>query len=175
MAEWRDAADRKARRRADLVRLSLACTVAQLGHVDPAVPGAEAEDWTFRGNEDERLHDLAELDADGVRGLLRRPGGVRQLAHLGAKALRRRIVKQPRIRCERAGGGLQDGVGIPRREGPRAGATKEELLRQVWGYRSLGRTRTLDSHASRLRRKLHAVDPGPFVVNVWRVGYRLMD
>jgi DNA-binding response OmpR family regulator len=48
--------------------------------------------------------------------------------------------------------------------------TKEELLREVWGFRSLGRTRTLDSHASRLRRKLQAVDPGPFVINVWRVG-----
>ena len=53
--------------------------------------------------------------------------------------------------------------------------TKEELLRQVWGYRSLGRTRTLDSHASRLRRKLQAVAPGPFVINVWRVGYSLLD
>ncbi|MFL6035863.1 MAG: winged helix-turn-helix domain-containing protein, partial [Gaiellaceae bacterium] len=53
--------------------------------------------------------------------------------------------------------------------------TKEELLREVWGFRSLGRTRTLDSHASRLRRKLQAVDPGPFVINVWRVGYRLLD
>jgi DNA-binding response OmpR family regulator len=53
--------------------------------------------------------------------------------------------------------------------------TKEELLREVWEFRSLGRTRTLDSHASRLRRKLQAVDPGPFVVNVWRVGYRLLD
>jgi DNA-binding response OmpR family regulator len=53
--------------------------------------------------------------------------------------------------------------------------TKEELLREVWGFRSLGRTRTLDSHASRLRRKLQAVAPGPFVINVWRVGYRLMD
>ena len=28
---------------------------------------------------------------------------------------------------------------------------KDELLRDVWGFRSLGRTRTLDSHASRLR------------------------
>ncbi|MGH3371485.1 MAG: response regulator transcription factor, partial [Nocardioidaceae bacterium] len=37
---------------------------------------------------------------------------------------------------------------------PRRVFTKEELLRDVWGYRSLGRTRTLDSHASRLRRKL---------------------
>ena len=53
--------------------------------------------------------------------------------------------------------------------------TKEELLREVWDFRSLGRTRTLDSHASRLRRKLQTVHPGPFVVNVWRVGYRLLD
>ena len=38
--------------------------------------------------------------------------------------------------------------------------TKEELLRDVWGFRSMGRTRTLDSHASRLRRKLDPED-GP--------------
>jgi DNA-binding response OmpR family regulator len=53
--------------------------------------------------------------------------------------------------------------------------TKEQLLREVWGFRSIGRTRTLDSHASRLRRKLQAVDEGPFVVNVWGVGYRLLE
>ena len=53
--------------------------------------------------------------------------------------------------------------------------TKEELLREVWGVRSLGRTRTLDSHASRLRRKLQATGEGPFVLNVWGVGYRLLD
>jgi DNA-binding response OmpR family regulator len=53
--------------------------------------------------------------------------------------------------------------------------TKEQLLREVWGFRSLGRTRTLDSHASRLRRKLGAAAPGPFVLNVWGVGYRLLD
>jgi DNA-binding response OmpR family regulator len=52
--------------------------------------------------------------------------------------------------------------------------TKEELLREVWGFRSLGRTRTLDSHASRLRRKLAAAGAGSVVVNVWGVGYRLM-
>jgi DNA-binding response OmpR family regulator len=52
--------------------------------------------------------------------------------------------------------------------------SKDELLREVWGFRSLGRTRTLDSHASRLRRKLGAVGPGPYVVNVWGVGYRLL-
>jgi DNA-binding response OmpR family regulator len=52
--------------------------------------------------------------------------------------------------------------------------TKEELLRDVWGFRSLGTTRTLDSHACRLRHKL-AADGDRFVVNVWGVGYRLVD
>jgi DNA-binding response OmpR family regulator len=52
--------------------------------------------------------------------------------------------------------------------------TKEELLRDVWGFRSMGRTRTLDSHASRLRRKL---DPegARYVFNCWGVGYRLLE
>jgi DNA-binding response OmpR family regulator len=54
--------------------------------------------------------------------------------------------------------------------------TKEELLRTVWGYRSAARTRTLDSHASRLRRKFRAVDAEPsLVLNVWGVGYRLLE
>jgi DNA-binding response OmpR family regulator len=58
---------------------------------------------------------------------------------------------------------------------PRRVFTKEQLLREVWGFRALGRTRTLDSHASRLRRKLQAAAEGPFVVNVWGVGYKLLD
>jgi DNA-binding response OmpR family regulator len=53
--------------------------------------------------------------------------------------------------------------------------TKEELLREVWGYRALGRTRTLESHASRLRKKLRVADGDHFVVNVWGVGYRLLE
>jgi len=52
--------------------------------------------------------------------------------------------------------------------------TKEELLRDVWGYRSMGSTRTLDSHACRLRHKL-GVDGDQYVINVWGVGYRLID
>jgi DNA-binding response OmpR family regulator len=56
---------------------------------------------------------------------------------------------------------------------PRRVFTKNELLRDVWGFRSEGRTRTLDSHASRLRRKL---DPegARYVFNCWGVGYRLL-
>ncbi|MBV8991211.1 MAG: response regulator transcription factor [Solirubrobacterales bacterium] len=52
--------------------------------------------------------------------------------------------------------------------------TREELLRGVWGYRALVPTRTLDSHAHRLRRKL-CVSGDRFLVNVWGVGYRLVD
>jgi DNA-binding response OmpR family regulator len=53
--------------------------------------------------------------------------------------------------------------------------TRAELLRDVWGYRSIVRTRTLDSHASRLRRKLHAAGAEVELVdNVWGVGYRLL-
>jgi DNA-binding response OmpR family regulator len=52
--------------------------------------------------------------------------------------------------------------------------SKEELLRTIWGFRSLGTTRTLDSHACRLRNKLGRFGDR-FVVNVWGVGYRFVD
>lgn len=56
---------------------------------------------------------------------------------------------------------------------PRRVFTKSELLRDVWDFKTMGRTRTLDSHASRLRRKL---DPEGcrFVCNCWGIGYRLL-
>jgi two-component system response regulator ResD len=58
---------------------------------------------------------------------------------------------------------------------PRRVFTKAELLRDVWHYQASARTRTLDAHASRLRRKLRDADPAtPFVENVWGVGYRLV-
>ncbi len=52
--------------------------------------------------------------------------------------------------------------------------TREELLRGVWGFVAMGQTRTLDSHAFRLRQKLNRTEDR-FVVNVWGVGYRLVD
>ena len=52
--------------------------------------------------------------------------------------------------------------------------TRDELLREVWGFRSAGATRTLDTHAYRVRHKL-GIGQVPFVVNVWGVGYRLCD
>jgi DNA-binding response OmpR family regulator len=50
---------------------------------------------------------------------------------------------------------------------------KQELMRAVWGYPQAIDTRTLDSHASRLRRKLRAASDVLWVVNVRGVGYRL--
>lgn len=52
---------------------------------------------------------------------------------------------------------------------------REELLRSVWGRDTFGRTRTLDTHAFRLRRKLCEGADEKLVVNVWGVGYRLVD
>jgi DNA-binding response OmpR family regulator len=51
--------------------------------------------------------------------------------------------------------------------------TKAELLSGVWGFKALGATRTIDSHASRLRSKLAAVGAKGWIVNVRGVGYSL--
>ncbi len=52
--------------------------------------------------------------------------------------------------------------------------SKQELLGSIWGYKSACTTRTLDSHASRLRRKLARIDGRHWIVNVRAVGYRLI-
>lgn len=52
--------------------------------------------------------------------------------------------------------------------------SKNELLRDVWGYLSIGQTRTVDAHACRLRKKLSG-SARPWVVNVRGVGYRLTE
>jgi DNA-binding response OmpR family regulator len=57
---------------------------------------------------------------------------------------------------------------------PTAIFSKEQLLRDVWGYVSMGNTRTLDAHACRLRKKL-AGSARPFVLNLRGVGYRLTE
>jgi DNA-binding response OmpR family regulator len=56
---------------------------------------------------------------------------------------------------------------------PTAVYSKRELLGAIWN-RPADCTRTVDSHASRLRRKLGAAGAPNLVVNVWGVGYRLL-
>jgi DNA-binding response OmpR family regulator len=51
--------------------------------------------------------------------------------------------------------------------------TREHLLRDVWGYPGFAPTRTLESHASRVRCKLEAAGLHGWVVNAWGVGYKL--
>jgi DNA-binding response OmpR family regulator len=57
---------------------------------------------------------------------------------------------------------------------PRRVFTKQQLARAIWHADTLGTSRTLDSHACRLRHKLGRFGDR-FVVNVWGVGYRLVD
>jgi DNA-binding response OmpR family regulator len=53
-------------------------------------------------------------------------------------------------------------------------ATRQELLRCVWGYASAVTTRTVDAHVAELRRKLEPDPANPrLILTVWKVGYRI--
>jgi two-component system response regulator MtrA len=52
-------------------------------------------------------------------------------------------------------------------------ATRQELLKEVWGYGAFVLSRTVDSHIAELRRKLEEDPAHPrHIVTVWKVGYR---
>jgi len=117
----------------------------------------------------------AELRAR-IAALLARSGGRRRAGRVRVGALE----IDPRARTVRLGGAP---VEVSQKEfallevlasDPTRVFTKRELLRTVWGYQDEGSTRTLDSHACRVRQKL-ARDGDRFVINVWGVGYRLVD
>jgi DNA-binding response OmpR family regulator len=59
---------------------------------------------------------------------------------------------------------------------PRRIYTKAELLRDVWDIRAKLPTRTLETHVSRLRKKLADAEAprGRYVVCLWGVGYSLI-
>jgi DNA-binding response OmpR family regulator len=60
-------------------------------------------------------------------------------------------------------------------QAPTYAFTRAELLREVWGFHNSEiKTRTLDSHAHRLRIKLSS-RTDRYIVNVWGVGYRLVE
>jgi two-component system, OmpR family, alkaline phosphatase synthesis response regulator PhoP len=52
-------------------------------------------------------------------------------------------------------------------------ASREELLKEVWGYGAFVLSRTVDSHVAELRRKIE-IDPAhpKHILTVWKVGYR---
>jgi DNA-binding response OmpR family regulator len=56
---------------------------------------------------------------------------------------------------------------------PEQVVTREQLLCSIWGINT-GRSRTLDSHATRLRCKLKDARAQGLIHNVWGVGYSLI-
>jgi DNA-binding response OmpR family regulator len=52
--------------------------------------------------------------------------------------------------------------------------TREALLEQVWGYRQMPFTRTVDMHIAKLRKKIESDPAAPrLIVTVHRLGYKL--
>ena len=55
-------------------------------------------------------------------------------------------------------------------------ATRQDLLKEVWGYGAFVLSRTVDSHIAELRRKLETDPARPqHVLTVWKVGYRFEE
>lgn len=55
--------------------------------------------------------------------------------------------------------------------------SREDLMRRIWGYQSLGDYRTIDTHVKRIREKLNRVHPesASLIQTVWGIGYCLMN
>jgi DNA-binding response OmpR family regulator len=63
-------------------------------------------------------------------------------------------------------------VALLRRDG--AVVSRLDLLREVWGYRAVVVTRTVDTHIAELRRKLESDPATPrHILTVRKTGYRL--
>jgi DNA-binding response OmpR family regulator len=54
--------------------------------------------------------------------------------------------------------------------------TRDQLLDEVWGYRSTPVTRTVDNHIARLRQKIeHNPSEPQHIITVHRIGYRFIE
>lgn len=157
------------------------------GHVDPTTPLIVL---TARVDE---LHSIRVLDRGGD-DVLAKPYSYPELrARLAALLRRARASHAPRLlrvgdlRIDLAARTVEirgHRVELPAKEyellrtlarEPTRVFTREELLRDVWGHAHGGRTRTLDSHACRLRRRLADAGGDGVLQTIWGVGYRLAD
>lgn len=149
---------------------------------------------TARGEEADRIRGFR-LDADqylvkpfGILELIERVGSLaRRHMPPSADAGDQSVIRFGDVRVDLTSRTVSKG-GVPctltpkafdllltliRRDG--AVATRDELLREVWGYRALVISRTVDSHVAELRRKLETDPAQPrHVITVWKVGYRFV-
>jgi DNA-binding response OmpR family regulator len=130
-----------------------------------------------RGADDVVERELYQELVARIHAVLRRTAtGPADVLEVGELVVDRRA-RQVRVRgvpVSLAGREFDLAVGLA--SDPRRVFSKDELLRDVWGYSGRLVTRTVDSHASRLRRKLRAAGAElPYVINVWGRGYRLLE
>jgi DNA-binding response OmpR family regulator len=153
--------------------------------IDPDVPLIVL---TTRGDELARVRFLERGGDDVVTKPFGYPelrARVRALLRRSEPRRRRRVIAVGALRIDTVAREVRVGeetVEMPAREyallthlasEPRRVFTKRELLRDLWGFRDPVRTRTLDSHACRLRQRLTASGDARWIQNVWGVGYRL--
>jgi DNA-binding response OmpR family regulator len=130
-----------------------------------------------RGADDVVERDLYQELVARIHALLRRSTvGAADVLEVGELVVDRRA-RQVRVRgVAVALAGREFDLAARLASDPHRVFTKDELLRDVWGYRGRLVTRTVDSHASRLRRKLRSAGAElTYVVNVWGRGYRLLE
>ena len=158
------------------------------GEIDPHTPmivlTARADELTRvrvfdRGGDDVVAKPFSYPELRGrIRALLRRahqprPEAVSRVGALTVNHLTRevRVGERPVSLAAKEFALLQALIADPTRV-----YTRAELLREVWGVDGQVRTRTLESHAARLRAKLATARPDrTLVINVWGVGYRLCN
>jgi len=110
-----------------------------------------------------------------IHAVLRRSPPRRERLDLGELQIDRAARRVVACGTEVALSGKEWSLLVKLAEDPERVFTREQLLKDVWGFRTYVPTRTLESHASRVRCKLARAGLEDYVVNVWGVGYRLRD
>jgi DNA-binding response OmpR family regulator len=108
-----------------------------------------------------------------IRAVLRRCPPRRELLDLGEVAIDRAARRVVALGVEVPLAQKEYELLVKLADDPDRVFTREQLLRDVWGFPGFAPTRTLESHASRLRCKLAAAGLEGWVVNTWAVGYKL--
>src|SRR4029077_6303029 len=150
-------------------RVRLDCPVSVVGSADPAARVralARADDCLARPFVYEEL--LARIPA-----LLRRSPPRIELTEVGPLLIDRSARRVTVLGREVEVSAKEYALLVKLAADPDRVFTREQLLRDVWGFRTYVPTRTLESHASRVRRKLAAAGLAGWIVNVWGVGYKL--